>query len=128
MRPQSIRELDSLPDRIKLHRQADRRGILVVEGPSDERFIQRLLPQRWALFPAGSRNIVISTLQDIEELRVDRVAGLVDQDFDGVAQAARDRDLPIYWYENADLEAFLFLSPALENVLAELASEKKLVV
>ena len=32
MEQRSIRELDSLADRIRLHRQADRRGMLVVEN------------------------------------------------------------------------------------------------
>lgn len=126
MRQRSIRELDSLPDRIKLHRQADQRGILVVEGPSDERFIQRLAPGRWALFRAGTRNVVISTINEVVTLRVDRVAGLVDRDFDDVALSARERGLPIYWYDNADLEGFLFLGPAFDNMIEELSSEQKL--
>lgn len=126
MKQRSIREYDSLPDRIRLHRQADPRGILVVEGPSDARFIQRLIPERWAIFPAGTRNVVISTIEGTVALCVQRVAGLVDQDFDGLALDAHRRGLPVFWYGNADLEAVLFAGTALDSLLGELASEQKL--
>jgi Protein of unknown function (DUF4435) len=128
MSQKSIRELDSLPDRIKFHRQADRRGILVVEGPSDERFVNRLASGRWAIFPAGTRNIVISTVKETVRLSVDRTAGLIDQDFDDAAEIAREEGLPIFWYDTADLEGFLILSEAFDNMISELASEQKLSV
>jgi hypothetical protein len=126
MNRKSIHELDSLPDRIKLHRQADKRGILIVEGPSDERFIQRLAPGRWALFRAGTRNVVISTVEETVVLSVDRVAGLIDQDFDGITSDIQRRGLPIYWYDNADMEGFLFMTTALDSLVKELSSEQKL--
>lgn len=126
MNQKSIREYDSLPDRIKLHRQADKRGILVLEGESDERFINRLAPGRWMLFRAGSRNIVITTIERTVALGVDRAAGLIDQDFDAIVTVLRDRDLPIFWCDNADLEGHLFLTSALKNLVEELASEVKL--
>jgi hypothetical protein len=126
MSQRSIRELDKLSDRIKLHRQADPRGILVIEGPSDKRFIERLAPGQWALFPAGTRNVVISTINDVTCLCVERVAGLIDRDFDSIALKAREEGLPIFWYETADLEGFLFLDEAFGGMLNELASEQKL--
>lgn len=126
IKQKSIRELDSLSDRIKLHRQRDPRGILVVEGPSDERFIERLAPRRWAVFPAGTRNVVISTIEDVIRLHVDRVAGLVDRDFDDVVLSASGRGVPIFWYETADLEGHLVLTEAFDHLLHELASKQKL--
>jgi hypothetical protein len=126
MEQKSIRELDSLSDRIRLHRQVDPRGVLVVEGPSDQRLIRRLFQERWAVFLAGTRNVVISTVEGAVALSLKRIAGLIDQDFDGAAAAARQRGLPIFWYENADLEAVLFTNEALDNLLGELASAQKL--
>jgi len=126
MEYKSMRELDSLPDRIRLHRQVDPRGILIVEGPSDKRFIKRLFEERWTVFLAGTRSVVISTVEGTVALSIQRVAGLVDQDFDGVSVAAGTRGLPIFCYDNADLEAVLFTNEALENLLGELASEQKL--
>src|SRR5262249_1143235 len=96
------------------------------EGPSDERFIQRIVPGRWALFCAGTRNVVISTVEATIALRLDRVAGLIDQDFDKVAVTARERGLPIFWFDNADLEGFLFIGSALDRLVGELSSEQKL--
>jgi Protein of unknown function (DUF4435) len=122
----SIRDLDSLADRIKLHRQSDKRGILVVEGASDERFVQRLAPDRWALFRAGTRNVVISTIEDLVALNIGRTAGLIDQDFDSIVSDIQSRGLPVYWFENADIEGFLFMTSALDDLVNELASEPKL--
>ena len=69
---------------------------------------------------------MISTVASTATLGVERVAGLVDQDFDDAALNARDQGLPIFWCGNADLEAFLFTSSALDDLLEELSSEQKL--
>jgi hypothetical protein len=97
-----------------------------VEGASDARFIERLAPRRWAVFPAGTRNVVISSIEEVVRLDVERVAGLIDRDFDDVALRARENGLPVYWYGTADLEGFLILTEAFDNLLHELASEQKL--
>jgi hypothetical protein len=126
MGQKSIRDYDSIADRIRLHRQADRRGILVIEGESDERFIERLAPGRWAFFRAGTRNVVISTVEEVTSLEVERVAGLIDQDFDGIVSKLGGRGLPIFSYDNADVESYLFMTPASTYLIEELASAGKL--
>lgn len=120
----SLRAYDSVSDRIRQHRQADSRGILVVEGPSDKRLIDRSSNRRWAIFPAGTRDEVPLTVQRASDLGVGRIAGIIDRDFDNFVE--RWSEVAIYTYEEADLEAFLVRGPWFASLIEELGSEAKI--
>jgi hypothetical protein len=120
----SLKAYDSVGDRIRQHRQADRRGVLVVEGPSDKRLIDRLTGARWAIFPAGSRDRVAPAVGRAHEIGVSRVAGLIDRDFDNYLDDV-DVDSIFSWIE-ADLEAVLVRGPWFERLLQELGSDDKI--
>lgn len=123
---QSLRDFDSIPDRIRQHRQADRRGILVVEGPSDDRLISRITNSRWAVFIAGNRNEVLATISGTQALKVERTAGLIDRDFDDVVDQAQSEGLPVHTFDEADLEAALVVLPVFNSLIEEFGSEKKI--
>jgi hypothetical protein len=99
---------------------------LVVEGPSDARLVDRLAPKEWVTFPAGTRNAVVETVREVWKASLPRVAGLVDPDFDDYVYEARREGAPVFFYENADLEAVLILGQSFDTLLGELASAEKL--
>src|SRR5213592_1693461 len=119
----SLRRGDRLADRIRLHRQVDKRPVLVIEGPSDRMLINRLMPSAVALFEAGTRDAVIEVAGGVSGL--DRVGCVLDRDFDDAVAAAEARGLPVFPYDDADLEAMLWWSPALDDVVAEMGSQTK---
>ena len=112
-----------LADRIRLHRQVDRRSCIVVEGNSDRRFIQRILGTDVTVFVAGSRANVLRTALTLHDHRISGVACAIDQDF----HRADYHQIPrVVAYDNADLEAMLWTSSALEHLLTEVGSAEKL--
>jgi len=122
----SLAKYDRIADRMRQHRQADKRGLLVVEGPSDKRLINRVSNKRWAVFPAGTRNNVASVVRDADALNLSRVAGLIDRDFDSHYDESKSAGLQIFTYEEADLEAVLVRGPWFEGIVDELGSEDKI--
>lgn len=123
----SLRAYDRLADRIKLHRQVDKRSVVVVEGPADRRLIRRLLPDHAVVvFVNDSRDNVLLTASELGKLGLEGVACLVDRDFDDAVENAQARGLPVVGYDGADLEDMLAHSPAMHRLLGELASESKL--
>jgi hypothetical protein len=125
-RVSSLAGYDVLADRIRQSRQADRRGVLVVEGSSDKRLLTRLTGKQWAIFPAGTRNLVPAAVRGALALGVTRIAGLVDRDFDDYFDEIQSTGDPIYSYAEADLEALLVRGPWFELLVDELGSEEKI--
>lgn len=123
-----LRQADRLADRIRLHRQLDPRPTVVVEGTTDERFVDRVIPREASLFSAGTRDEVIRAARDISAVGLDRVACVLDRDFDdALAAAESDATLPLVPYDDADLEAMLWWTPILEDIVAEVGSREKLI-
>jgi hypothetical protein len=123
----SLRDFDRIADRIRQHRQVDKRPVAIGEGPSDRRFVDRVLPRgSVSFFEAGTRSEVLNTAQEVAAMGVDRVAGVVDRDFDDVVAELEQGGSPVVTYDDADLEAMLWWSRALDDVLEEIGSETKL--
>jgi hypothetical protein len=122
----SLARYDVIADRIRQSRQADSRGVLVVEGSSDKQLITRLTGKQWAIFPAGTRNLVPATVRGAMALAVTRIAGLVDRDFDDYFDEIQTSGDPIYSYAEADIEAVLVRGPWFEFMVEELGSEQKI--
>lgn len=122
--PSSLAPFDSVGDRIRQHRQADKRSVLVVEGGSDQRLIDRLTGERWVIFPAGSRGRVAPAVFRAQELGVKRIAGLIDRDFDNYFENLNAES--VFSWAEADLEAVLIRGPWFENLLQEMGSDDKI--
>jgi hypothetical protein len=123
----SLRAYDRVADRVRLHRQVDNRSTVVVEGPSDRRLIEDLIPKdAVVVFIGGTRDEVLRAASDFATLQLEHVACLVDRDFDDAVADAQAAGHPVVAYDGADLEDMLAHSPALIRMLGELASEEKL--
>lgn len=116
----SLEPFDSLAGRVKLQRQSDKRPIIVTEGQIDSRFLNHLFSGKEVkVFVAGNRFLALEAIREISELNLERVACVVDRDFDGVVAEYEETGIPVAAYDNADLEAMIWNSPALESVLRE---------
>lgn len=121
----SLRDFDCLEDRVRLHRQVDKRPVLIVEGLGDKRFVSRLIRDRWTVFIAGTRSSVLTAAKDLSGPSL-LVAGLVDRDFDLAFEAAASVSPNIFSWSQADLESELIESSAFDALIEEFASIEKL--
>jgi hypothetical protein len=125
--PSSLYAFDRIADRIKQARQVSSAPAVVVEGKGDRRFLSRLSALRDAdVYIAGTRDRVLTTAHDVVQLSLSRVVCVVDRDFDDVVSQAEVDLAVLIAYDNADLEAMLWTSAALEALLEEVGSEEKL--
>ena len=122
----SIRDYDRPADRIRQHRQADKRPVVVVEGSSDARLIREGFKRRLQPFPVGTRSVALETIRQLVDWKFASVVCIVDRDFDRVVATHEADGLPLHPYENADIEAMLSLTDALRLMLIEVGSEQKL--
>ncbi|MGW3502813.1 hypothetical protein ACWDMY_19190 [Streptomyces globisporus] len=121
-----MRDYDRLADRVRLHRQVDKRPVLIVEGPSDERILGRAFGEDVSYFAAGSRNSALEESEKLHNWKQDYFVCVVDRDFDDTVKEYEDRQLPLHTYENADLEAMLAVSNVTAALIAEFGSASKI--
>ncbi|WP_405819378.1 DUF4435 domain-containing protein [Streptomyces sp. NBC_01390] len=125
----SLRNLDNLADRVRLHHQGDPRNVVIVEGVSDERTLQRSFPDgNIVYFPAGSRPVALEAAQKLTLWRQGYFICVVDRDFDDeVANLSRSNSkMPLHPYDNADLEGMLTVAGAASDLVSELGSSEKI--
>lgn len=125
MNPRSLQSFDSLTDRVRMHRTADKRPVVIVEGVSDHRLVDRISANSWSVFVAGTRSSVILAVEDLCNSKERKVAGIIDRDFDDVFQDVQSR-IPVFAWNGADLEAHLLDTRAFSDLVNEYASPVKL--
>jgi hypothetical protein len=123
----SLRELDRLADRIRLHRQRDKRSVVITEGPTDVRILGRAFHEEdFVYFPASTRSLALEAANQLAQWGAEKFACVVDRDFDREVEDL-EREVPaIHAYENADMEAMLTVSKAGVALLLELGSADKI--
>jgi hypothetical protein len=123
----SMRELDSLADRIRLHRQRDKRPVAIVEGQSDKRVLQRSFgDQSYFYFEAGTRSIALEAASKLHSWGQDYFICVVDRDFDDAVEEMARSGVPLHPYFSADLEAMLSIAGAAAEILEEIGSSEKI--
>lgn len=126
-RPPSLRELDRLADRVRLHRQRDKRPFVIVEGPSDARILKRAFrDEDIAYFPANTRSLALEAAETLEKWGESSFACVVDRDFDDAVTEIEKHLSSVHPYENADMEAMLSVSQAGIDLLLEIGSSEKI--
>lgn len=122
----SIRDYDRVADRIRQHRQADTRPVVVVEGPTDARFLRAGFDDKYVVFPCGTRSTALDATAQLVAWGIEGAACVVDRDFDSVVTEREAEGLPVFAYENADLEAMISQTDAFHLMVLEIGSEKKI--
>lgn len=122
-----MRDLDRLADRIRLHRQGDKRKVAIVEGQSDERILTRAFNDTEVMyFQAGTRKVALEAAVQLADWRQDYFVCVVDRDFDDEVADLHGRYPILHPYENADLEAMLVVSKVGADLIAEFGSAQKI--
>ncbi len=115
----------SLAAEVHFHRQTHEGAILLVEGDTDRRFFLDFVDKHCMILPAGGKK---NAMFAFESVAADGVTGLlcvVDPDHDRLLGVSVEGPGVLAWAGN-DLEVELVRSPALDRVLREAASPKKL--
>ncbi|WP_329273869.1 DUF4435 domain-containing protein [Streptomyces sp. NBC_01451] len=122
-----MRDLDRLADRIRLHRQGDRRQVAIVEGQSDERILKRAFDDAEVMyFQAGTRKVALDAAVQLADWKQEYFICVVDRDFDDEVADLHERYPTLHPYENADLEAMLVVSKVGADLIAEFGSVQKI--
>lgn len=121
----SLQRYDSLHDRLRLHFQASKHAVIVVEGQADRELLSSLLPARH-IFVAGTRKLVIDTGENLHNTHHCSVACVFDLDFDEDPRATSPAAAHLYPYDGRDLEAMLIEQGALETLIKFKGSAAKL--
>jgi hypothetical protein len=115
----------ALANRVRQRRETHKGSFLLVEGASDTKFYGQLIDRDCCqlLPPAQNRDKAIKVLEILQA--APDVVAIVDKDFDelnGTLPAVPN----LFFTDTHDLETMLLQSPALEKLLVEFGSEKKL--
>jgi hypothetical protein len=128
-RIEKVREFltdDRDANQIRLRRSTFSGTFLLVEGSSDkvfyERFIDKIACQIVVML---CKERVIGVLDILDRSSFDGVLAIVDADFDRLKDSV-DESVNLLRTDTHDLETMLIDSPALDKVIAELASEEKI--
>lgn len=116
----SLRDFDRVEDRIRQHRQVEKRPVLIVEGSDDLLVLKSHVPAE-LIFPADGKPNVLRALNALREWRIAGVRAVVDADFDDSPNVEG-----VLTYEGRDLEAMLIGLGALALVLEHQGSSTKL--
>ena len=127
LRPE-FEDLDggSVAAEVVLLRDAADKAIMIVEGPSDCRLLDKFVdPGACELVIAHGRENLLSASDLIDGLDFQGVLSLIDKDYDDVAGVDRVGPNRVVTVER-DMECYLFKSAAFEAVLCELGSRSKI--
>jgi hypothetical protein len=123
----SLRNIDhvrDLLDRLRLDHDARSRGAVIVEGVSDATMLAFSLDEDLSFFPLAGRVNVLRAADNLATSYLSGVVCVADTDFDQIA-VQRTHQWFLVFSDDADVEAMLYWSPALERVLEQWASKKK---
>lgn len=117
---------DAIAAEVVLLRAAAERAILIVEGWSDDRLFRKFLDSdNCELVIAHGKENALRAIELLERNGFEGVLALVDLDYDGLRGEVRNSDHIVYTEEH-DVECMLVKSRALDSVLMEFGSRKKL--
>ena len=111
---------------IRLRRQNYAGCFLIVEGEDDRKFFNQLVNfDSCQITVASGKSYVVEIVSILERQEFSGYVGVVDADLDHVEQNTLESDNLIV-LETVDLEALMIKSSALDDVLIELGSTKKI--
>jgi hypothetical protein len=119
-----IDHVQDLLDRLRLDREARSYGAVIVEGSTDVTSLERLQAAELRFFPTGGRANVLRAADRLDQEYLPGVICVADLDFDD-EPAARTMQWFLVFTDDADMEAMLYWSAALERFLDEWSAKAK---
>jgi Protein of unknown function (DUF4435) len=117
---------DDLAGEVRMARSLDARTVLIVEGATDAGFFERFADlEHCYVLAAHDRTRAIAVLRVLNAAQFFGVLAIVDADFGRITGTA-ETEPNLLFCDGHDLEMMLIRSQALERVVAEHSSEKKL--
>lgn len=115
---------------IRLRRSAFKGTFLLVEGSSDKVFYQRFVDSNKCelISVSGKPSSKLRVIKVLEILEISNFAGImaiIDADFDYLENSLRNNP-NLFYTDTHDLETTLIKSPALDKVISEFGSERKI--
>lgn len=120
----SLREYDRPADRIRLHRGAVKRPVLIVEGPDDELVLRPHL-DGVDIFPVDGKGNAEQCAQQLASWGFESFACVTDRDFDDTVVPSEIQHAHLH-YDGRDLESMLIALGVLAKVLTHQGSRAKL--
>jgi hypothetical protein len=123
----SLRSIDlvqDLLDRLRLDHVARRKGAVIVEGTHDATVLRNATELDLQFFPVGGRVNVLRAADRLDDTYLTGVVCVADSDFDDESDN-REHQWFVVFTDDADLEAMLYWSSALDRVLDEWATTSK---
>jgi hypothetical protein len=121
--PTRLSQFDSPLDRLRSHREADPRPVILTEGRPDLLVIGKL--RQNSVFPLGSKSTVLRVTEEAIAEGLGPLVALVDLDFDDAVIKAMSNGLPVVTYANADVESMLWETDVLKECLDLTADSQK---
>lgn len=117
---------DTIAAEILLLRDANDKAILIVEGPSDEKFFTPFVSdEHCEIVISYGRQHSLRGLAIVTHHGYAGILVVIDQDFDSFLHIEHN-DLNVVVNRDHDIETTMLRSPAFEKVLVELGSKKKI--
>lgn len=110
-----LKELDSVPDRIRLHLQAVPAPVIITEGYSDRSILMEWLPCA-EVFVANNRTSAVSALAELDGSIQQKICCVVDADF-VPPEIPAGLEGQVAYYSGRDLESAYIRAGILERVL-----------
>ncbi len=109
---------------VRFRRSNYHSAFIIVEGPSDLNFYNQVVLED-GIVVASNKSMAIEILEILNKDNFLGVVAIVDKDFDKLREILPQAD-NLFFTDSHDLETLLIQSPALEKVLGELGSKKKI--
>ncbi len=117
---------DDLAGEVRMARALDPRAVLIVEGATDARFLERFADHEHCyVLAAHDRQRAVAVLRVLNAVQFPGVLAIVDADF-GRITGTLETEPNMLFCDGHDLEMMLIRSQALDRVVAEHSSEMKL--
>ena len=117
---------NDIANTVRMSRNLHCGAFLIVEGGSDARTYGRFVDgTRCTIVPAHGKNVVIASVQVLEQEGMRGVLAIVDADHARIDNTPRASS-NVLLTDGHDLEMMIFASPALDHILDEFASPSKL--
>ena len=115
-----------IANQVRMMRSVKADAVVLVEGDSDARVYKRFVDDDWcSVIPAFGKTNVLNTMEMLEESSLRGILAIIDSDF-WKLENRKPPGADVLMTDTHDLETMIIASPALDVILQEFGSPKKM--